>query len=115
MATTLTISSGSLVVDGLTPWSAIQSITAGTSGSPTVATRDGPWTIVLVSGVGSPTEFRVKLPTDSQLNDLIELQVAPGAGSLAVQASSVESINGAAAVNLPVVLRKVTSSAWLTP
>ena len=115
MAITLTISSGVLVVEDFVPWSGIQSVTAGTSASPGIITRDSAWTVVSASGVGPPTQNRVQLSSAFQTNDLVEIYVVPGSGSVQVQVSSgSETLETGVIVADVGTYRKTTSSTWRT-
>ena len=97
------------------PWSSIQNVTAGSSGSPGVIVRDSEWTIALVSGT-----TRVQMPTNSQVNDRVEIYTAlANMGGNAVQVSSateaiIQAGNAAYqyAISLPLALIKVSSFEW---
>jgi len=114
MTATLTIDSGTLVVEDLPPpWSAIQSVAAGSSGSPGIITRDSPWTIVMVTG----TDPRVQLGAGFQLNDRVDVFCSVAGANNATQVSTATDaiIQGTGyiyAVMNPVALRKVSSFEW---
>ena len=98
----------------------IQTATAGASGSPTLLTRDGSWTIVAISA--TPTDNEVQLPSGTQVGDIFELYISNyGSGNtpnLAVEAQSGETFiySGSGSMSVGgqqgIFLRKLTSSLW---
>lgn len=115
MTQTLTIDSGTLVVDDLLPpWSSMQTITGGSSGSPGMVSRASVWTVISVA-LGSQGS-RVQLSSDFQIGDLVEILDADGNGPKVIQVSSFETItnggNTNAVIYAPRFLRKVSSSVW---
>lgn len=114
---TLIISSGVLEVDDFPVWSSLQSVSAGSSGSPGSIARSAAWTIVMVNS--GP---RVQLSSGFQIGDYVEIYSdIASMGTNAVQVSTaseaiIQAGNGsyAYAVSLPKVLRKVSSFEWAT-
>lgn len=76
------------------PWSPIQPLTAGTSAAPTAIVRDSEWTIVSVIGAGSPTQYRVGTPSNSQINDLLEVYVSPNTANTGLGLQTNSSAEG---------------------
>ena len=115
MSVTLTISSGVLVVENFVPWPNVQSLTAGLSSAPSQITRDGPWTIVSVTGSGDT----VQLPASAEVGDLFEVYDGDGAkpnGRNVILPSTGERIGtgvgSAGEALIPRILRKLSSTRW---
>lgn len=105
----------------------IQSVTSGPSGTPTVLTRDGCYTLVFVT-VGSYPNTFVQLPSGCLSGDGFEIYTDPipngqnayilppsgedfGDPSLA-QVGGVGALAGNAGGNPSFIIRKLTSTRW---
>lgn len=73
MTTTLTVDSGTLVVEGIGGVT-IQNVTPDTTAAPgTLITRDGPLTVVVVPPPTVQPGSYIQLPNNSQVGDTVEI------------------------------------------
>jgi hypothetical protein len=131
MSQTVTIESGTVVIDVAAPTT--QLVTAGTSSAPTVINRDGALTVALVSGVVVPspdcanglfdnTQSYVQLPSDASVGDVVEVyDLRPPladhcgltwGGSTVLLPSGETLINEEGSSDSAGVYRKLTSTQW---
>ncbi len=99
-------------------WPALQSVTAGLTGSPGVITRDSEWTIaVIVPPNDSTQDYYVQLPSGCNIGDVVEVledrtNEVGNVGVFILPPSGEYFYYPGGFVIPPLLCRKITTSCW---